>query len=378
MAEESGQKTEKPTPKRKAEARKQGQIPRSPDLVSWVLVLVSSWLIPGLVVNLYRELGRYFQDLGQAVGAGELDAFMGEGRVFAVRTGLTLGVFLAVLMGAAAVGMVAQGGVTLSPEAIKPKLSHLSPRAGVKRLFSTQSAVETAKAVVRLAVLALLVDHAARNFVAAYLGGGRRDLGSVGAALAASLISVLRLGAMAGVLVGLADYAWQRRRINKRLMMTKEEIRQEARTSEGDPLVKGRRRQMHARLSRNQMLAAVSDASVVVVNPTHVAVALAYRPGSVPTVVAKGGDGLALRIRERAFEAGVPVVEARPLARVLFDTLEVGAEVPAQMYEAVAIVIAFVMRTPRSAFGRLVRRVSVPASTIGAPPPPPDGPDGPG
>jgi flagellar biosynthetic protein FlhB len=115
-------------------------------------------------------------------------------------------------------------------------------------------------------------------------------------------------------------------------------------------------------------LAAVGDASVVVVNPTHVAVALAYRAGAVPKVVAKGGDELARRIRERAFETGVPVVEARPLARILHDLIDVGAEVPAHLYEAVAIVIAFVMRTPATALTGAIRQVNVPASKLAPPP----------
>lgn len=364
MAAEGGQKTEKPTPKRLSEARRTGQIPRSPDLVGWVVVLVSSYVLPVAVGGLYRELTRYFTRMAEAAQAGEMEAFMAQARATAINTGLVFGPFLALVMVLSAVGLATQGGVTLSGHGLKPKLSHLSPAAGFKRLVSTQSAVDTAKAAVRLVVLVILVYRQSRAFISAYMSGTRRDLAVVGPELAASLLSVMRLAAMAGVGVGLVDYLYQRRKVHKKLMMSKEEIKQEARSSEGDPLTRGRRRSLHAKLSRNQMLAAVSEASVVVVNPTHVAVALSYQPGSVPTVVAKGGDGLAQRIRQLAFEAGVPVVEARPLARVLFDTLEVGAEVPAQMYEAVAIVIAFVMRTPRSAFDRMVRRVNVPASKV--------------
>ena len=364
MADEAGQKTEKPTPKRLAEARRMGQIPRSPDLVGWVVVLVASFVLPALVGGIYRELAGYFARMTEAARAGEMDAFMAQGRGVAVRAGLVFGPFLALVMVLSAVGLATQGGVTLSGHGLRPKLSNLSPAAGLKRLVSPQSAVDTAKAAVRLLVLTALVYRQSRSFIAAYMSGTQRDLGAVGPMLAASLLSVMRLAAMAGVVVGLADYAYQRHKVDKKLRMSKTEIRQESRSSEGDPLIRGRRRSLHAKLSRNQMLAAVSGASVVVVNPTHVAVALAYQPGSVPTVVAKGGDGLAQRIRQLAFDAGVPVVEVRPLARVMFDSLEVGAEVPAQMYEAVAIVIAFVMRTPRGAFDGLVRRVNMPASKI--------------
>lgn len=364
MADDNGQKTEKPTPKRQQEARRQGQIPRSPDLTGWLVVLVSTWLLPALVGRLARELRTYVFEMSAAVEAHETEAFMmGTGRLIP-RLVVAMAPYLALVMVITAASLAAQGGVTLTGEAMKPKAERLSLRQGVKRLISTQSAVDTVKAVVRLAVLAALVANASRSLIADYLNGTTRDLSAVGPQLAASLLLVMRAAAFAGVVVGLADYIYQRRKISKRLMMSKEEIKQEARTTEGDPMIKSRRRAIHARLSRNQMLAAVSDASVVVVNPTHVAVALAYAPGRVPTVVAKGGDLLAERIRERAFEAGVPVVEARPLARVLFDTLDVGAEIPAAMYEAVAIVIAFVMRTPRHRFGRNIRRVNVPASKV--------------
>ncbi len=371
MADDNGQKTEKPTPKRLAEARRQGQIPRSPDLTGWLVVLVSTWLLPSLVGRLARELRTYMADMAAAVEAHETEAFMmGTGRLIP-RLVVAMAPYLALVMVITAVSLAAQGGVTLTGEAMKPKLERLSLRQGVKRLVSTQSAVDTAKAAVRLTVLAALVANASRGLIADYLNGTPRDLSAVGPHLAASLLLIMRAAAFAGVVVGLADYIYQRRKISKRLMMSKEEIKQEARSTEGDPMIKSRRRAIHARLSRNQMLAAVSDASVVVVNPTHVAVALAYAPGRVPRVVAKGGDLLAERIRERAFEAGVPVVEVRPLARVLFDTLDVGAEIPAAMYEAVAIVIAFVMRTPRNRFGRSIRRVNVPISKVPSPSPGP-------
>jgi flagellar biosynthetic protein FlhB len=364
MAENNAQKTEKPTPKRLNEARNRGQIPRSVDLVGWCLVLISTFVLPPTIAQLGRVLTDYLTRLGDAVRVGETDAFMSDSGSVVGQVSAVLAPFLILVVVFTAGGLAAQGGVTLSAETMKPKLERLSLKAGVRRLVSTQSAVDTVKAVVRLGVLALLVAKVATGLVASYMNGSSRDLSVVGPHLGASLLLVIRLAAFSGVLVGVADYAYQRRKVGRQLMMSKEEIKQEVRSTEGDPMVRGRRRALHAKLSRNQMLAAVGDASVVMVNPTHVAVALSYSQGSVPKVVAKGGDRLASRIRERAFEAGVPVVEVRPLARVLFDTLEVGAEIPAQMYEAVAIVIAFVMRAPRPAFGRTVRRVNVPTSKL--------------
>lgn len=367
MAEKSpGQKTEKPTPKRLIEARKEGQIPRSTDLVGWLVVLLASFLVPMLVTQMYDVLATWFWRMSQAAAAGELEAYINESEHLLFGTAIAVMPFLVFVMVVTVAAMATQGGITLTGVPLKPKLNRLSPIAGFKRLFSLQSLLDTAKALLRLIVLGLLVANVAAELTASYLTGTARDLSVVGPQLADTLLDLVRLGALAGVVVGFGDYAFQRRKIGKQLMMSMEDIKQESRSTEGDPMVKGRRRALHAKLSRNQMLSAVSDASVVVVNPTHVAVALRYAPGSVPTVVAKGGDALAAKIRERAFDAGVPVVEARPLARVLFDTLDVGAEVPAAMYEAVAIVIAFIMRTPRRAADRSVRTVNVPASKVRA------------
>lgn len=365
MAGDSAQKTEKPTPKKLAEARKKGQIPRSPDMIGWLSVLVVSFVLPGQLRSLHRIFVGYFAQFGQAVAAGDLEMEVGSARGLFVDIGLAITPMLLVAFVVTATGLAVQGGVVLSADPLKPKLERISIKSGVKRLVSAQSVVDTIKAVVRLIVLAALVSGIARSALSSHLGAGGVNLGASGRDLGLSLLLLLRLAALAGLLVGVADYAFQRHKMAKQLKMSKHEVKQESRTSDGDPMLRSRRRSIHAQLSRNQMLSAVGDASVVVVNPTHVAVALSYEAGAIPTVVAKGGDELALRIRERAFEAGIPVVEARPLARMLHDDLDVGAEVPAQLYEAVAIVIAFVMRSPQTAFERMVRTVSVPASKLG-------------
>jgi flagellar biosynthetic protein FlhB len=367
VADDASQRTEKPTPKRLREARRRGQIPRSPDLVGWFALLVASFVLPVLFRALHRVMVDYFARFGQGVQAGEWSAMIRESGSIFSQVGLVLLPFLALVVVLTAGGLAAQGGVTPTAQVLRPKFERISPKAGLKRLVSTQSAVETVKAVVRLAFLALLLANVSSGFVASYINGASRDLASASAELGASLLLVVRLAAFVGVAIGVADYGFQRRKVGKQLKMTRHELKQEQRSTEGDPMVKSRRRSMHARLSRNQILAAVNDASVVIVNPMHVAVALSYVPGGVPTVVAKGTGTLAARIRERAFQAKVPVVEAPPLARLLNETIAIGAEVPAQLYEAVAIVIAFVMRLPAPPFERLVRRVNVPRSKLAEP-----------
>lgn len=364
MAGETAQRTEKPTPKRLREARRRGQIPRSSDLVGWLAVLIGSFALPYLARSMFRSLAAYFAQTRDLVAAGRYSDAMAESMVVTRGLGLALGSFLALVLAVTAVGMSVQGGITLTTEPLRPRLERISPKAGLKRLVSAQSAVDTAKAAVRLVVLGVIVWAFTRSFLAAYLAGTESDLGALGPGLASVLLLVVRLAAAVGLVIGLGDYVFQRHKVAKSLRMSKHEVKQETKTTEGDPMVRSRRRAMHAKVGRNQMLAAVGDASVVVVNPTHVAVALRYEPGGVPVVVAKGGDELALRIRDRAFEAEVPVVEARPLARILHDTLDVGAEVPAEMYEAVAIVIAFVMNAPPLSVEGLVRRVNVPPSAL--------------
>lgn len=365
MADNKGaQRSEKPTPKRLREARRKGQIPRSPDLVGWLTLLAASFVVPALAKGMLGSLSEYFYSIQQALGAGEFQVAMATAGGLMQGVALVFVPFLLFIAVVTAGGMAVQGGVTLSAEPLRPKLERISPKAGLKRLVSAQSVVDTGKAVFRLAVLVFLVFQVMMSQISGYLGGTSRALGPTGLEIGASLLLIVRLAAIVGVAVGFGDYAFQRHKIAKQLKMTKDEVKRENRNTEGDPLIRSRRRSQHAKVSQNLMLAAVGDASVVLVNPTHVAVALAYEPGGVPKVVAKGGDELAARIRERAMAADVPVVEVRPLARLLHDLIDVGNEVPAHLYEAVAIVIAFVMKSPQTSVDGSVRRVAIPNSKL--------------
>jgi flagellar biosynthetic protein FlhB len=365
MADNKGaQRSEKPTPKRLREARRKGQIPRSPDLVGWLTLLVASLVIPAMLRGLQDTFNTYLFTIRQALAAGEFQAAINNAGGLISGVGLVVVPFLLFLTFVTAGGMAVQGGITLSVEPLRPKLERISPKAGIKRLVSPQSLVDTGKAVFRLAILVFLVFQLMMGQISSYLGGTSRALGPIGTEVGSSLLLLVRLAAVIGIAVGLGDYAFQRWKVGKQLKMTKDEVKRENRNTEGDPLIRSRRRQQQLKLSQNLMLAAVGEASVVVVNPTHVAVALSYDPGGVPKVVAKGADAVAARIRERAFDADVPVVEVRPLARMLHDLIDVGQEVPAHLYEAVAIVIAFVMKTPAATVSGSIRRVSIPNSKL--------------
>lgn len=363
--DDSGQKTEKPTPKKLRDARKKGQIPRSVDLVQWVTLLAASFVLPFTLDRLIRRSGRDFQATFQMAATGELGPTLGHVASSAGSAVIGLIPLFALVVVSSILGMAAQGGLVLTADPIKPKWERVSPKAGFKRVFGVQSLMESGKAVVRLLVLSALV--ATTLFAAA-----RDHLIANGLALRVStdllidqMVLLLRLAALIGALVGLADYAFQRWQMMKKLKMSKQEVKQEAKNTEGDPMIRSRRRQAHAKLSRNQMLSAVNGAAVVVVNPTHYSVALAYDDdGEAPVVVAKGTDELAFRIRERARLAEVPIVESPPLARALHASVEVNDMIPESFFEAVAIVLAFVMRPRANKTASATRRVHVPLSKL--------------
>jgi flagellar biosynthetic protein FlhB len=358
---DSGIRTEKPTPRRRREARQEGQIARSPDLVQWIALLAATFVLPATVSAAMGRLDSTTRQLLEVSASGHPGATYGRlGEMLWIMV-VSLAPLFGLLVLVTAGGLALQGGITLAPKALLPKWERISPKAGFKRLFSAESLMETAKAVTRLAVFAVVIWVVVMGAIRPLLSGAPVELASAGSMLGGALLLALRVAAVAGIVVGVADYFFQRHMMERRLMMSKYDIHQEMKSTEGDPVVRGRRRVAHRKLSRNAVLSAVDDASVVVVNPTHVAVALRYRDGAgAPQVVAKGGDEVARRIRERAIASGVPVVEARSLARVLFDTVKVGDHIPPELFEAVAIVLAFVMRDRRPRWGRGVRSLRVP------------------
>lgn len=339
------QKTEKPTPQRRKEARRQGQIARSPDIAGWVVLLGCSYLLPDTTARVAGALGDVTHRFGDV-------AARREPRLAAelLGTGLagSLAAVLPVLVFGAALGLaatLAQVGFVFSGKALAPKAERLNPLAGLKRLFSARSLWETTKAVGKVAVIAAVAVPAVTDLAHELVGGTAVSLPILLDHVAGRVLSLVRAVALTALILAFADYAYQRRQVNRSLMMTKAEVKQELKSSEGDPMVKGKIRALQRAASRNRMLAAVGDANVVVMNPTHVAVALRYRPHEgVPRVVAKGRDHVALRIRDRAQASEVPVIEAPPLARALYHACELEQEIPFRLFDGVAKVLAFVHR----------------------------------
>lgn len=355
MAEDG--KTEKPTPKKLKDSRKEGQFPRTMDAATWLSIAAAAALLPrscSMLADAFRDL--YADHLTSVVQDP------GPARVLAVLADLPKAVLLPVApvglaaMAGAILGTAAQG-VYLTSKTIKPKASRLSLKQGAKRIFGTQAIWEAVKALTKVVVISVVVVVLGRALLPGLIGAGIMPLAITLDRTRDGVETLLWTTTVTGLMLAGADYGFQRWRVMKELRMTPREIRDEMRQSEGDPAVKGAMRARQMAISRNRMLSAVSGADVVVVNPTHFAVALKYERGrGAPRVIAKGTDSLALKIREAAREHRVPVVEDKPLARTLYRVCDVDDEIPAELYLAVARILAFVMAAGRPARSAGARR----------------------
>lgn len=342
MADDAG-KTEKPTPKKLRDSRKEGQFPRTPDAPVWVGLAAGVVMLPKAVSVTTGRLQEVFAALPVVANdPSEAQVF----KVLAKVPGAVLAGTLPVAAGAglAALAVVAAQGVHPSSKALKPKFSRLSPKQGIKRMFGTQAVWEAAKAFLKVSVLAVVVLVTGRHLVPDLMASGAVPLSQTVARAKSGFSAVIWSAVLVGVALAVADYLYQRRSVGKKLRMSPKDIKDEMKQTEGDPMLKGAIRSKQIAMSRNRMLAAVETADAVLVNPTHIAVAVKYQVGAgAPRVVAKGAGAVATKIRERARTARVPVIEDKPLARALYRVCEIGDEIPSELYMAVARVLAFVM-----------------------------------
>ena len=346
----AGEKTEKATPKKRKEAREKGQVARSTDLQGAVVLIAGIVAIgsagPGLVQRMGDVMRGAIEQISDPSivskqGIGLLMLSAGKATLLAVAP-----IALACMLGgiASSVGMV---GFRPSGKALKPDFRRINPLSGAKNLFGPNALVETGKSIAKVGVVAAIVAVALLPKLPEFggmVGLSPTDFGSI---LATDMDSLVKRAAFAYLFIGLADFAWQKRRTEKSMKMDKQEVRDEAKNANLPAEVRSmiRRRQMEA--SRKRMMADVPTADVVVTNPTHYSVALRYDTarGDAPEVVAKGKGIIALRIRELAAEHGVPVIPDPPLARGLYASVEIGHLIPEEFFGAVAAVLAFVYRT---------------------------------
>ena len=243
----------------------------------------------------------------------------------------------------AILGGFMQVGLKPSAKPLKPKWERINPFKGLKRMVSPMSVWEGVKSTLKVAVIAGAAYPALRGVAEVLAGAERPPVESVALIVGTGMLTILRNAALAGLVIAVVDYLLQRRKTLKGMKMTKQEVRDEHKQQEGDPMLKGAIRERQMRMSRNRMMADVANADAVIVNPTHIAVALSYDAAKgAPRVLAKGSGAVATRIREQAELHGVPIVRDVPLARTLHKVCEIGHEVPLDMYEAVARLLAFV------------------------------------
>jgi type III secretion protein U len=349
MADDSGDKTEKPTDKRLQDARKKGDIAKGKELTSTATLL--AWLVTGaLCLQLGAERAAALcEAMFARIAAGWREEGFGHVAALLGWQSAELAVLLVALLmiPVAAIGTLVeylQAGPVLAFEKVAPKLEHLNPAEGIKRMFSLDNLVELLKGILKTALLlgigwvvALVLLPDAMRLAA----GGDRPVQHFGALVWEATVSTLAW--TVGVFMGVAflDTVWTRHRFTKKLRMSMRDIKQEMKESEGDPLLKQQRKQAHAEWSQRNQTSAARGANALVVNPTHVAIAIDFEPGRcpVPTISAKGEDHVARAMREAAEEAGVPIVRNVPLARELLARCEEGEVVPPDLFDVLAEVI---------------------------------------
>lgn len=339
---DKAQKTEPATAKKIKDARKEGQVAKSQEVASWTSTLAMTLLLPWVFSRASRLLQELFAQVRDLIVEPDLAlaiALFGDALLDALLVVAPVAVGLMVV---GVVANLAQVGFTPSPKALKPKLNRLNPLPGLKRLFGAKTMWNACKEVIKLVLLSVFAYRAVDGFLPVVTDAGGLALGAVLSATADAALGFLRNVAFLGLVLAAADYMMQKKQMATELKMTKQEVKDENKQAEGDPMLKGQIRERQFRMSRNRMMSDVASADVVLVNPTHVAVALKYDAGGgAPRVVAKGAGAVAAKIRERAQENRVPMVRDVPLARALHKSCEVGDEIPAEMYAAVARVLAF-------------------------------------
>lgn len=349
MPDDLGERTEEATPKRRQDAREEGNVPRSQDFAAAVLLLgvtLALWwggrilLDQGALLLDHALAGDWLSDPLRVEGVGP---FAGQLALHAARLAAPV---LLIAWAVGALGQVTQIGWLFAPRAVAPKLSKLDPIRGAQRLFGLSGIVKAALdggkvAAVILVTVVTIMQHRETmvNLPVLTVGEALVEIGILVLDLSLRVIALL-------LLLGVLDLAWQRHRHARDLRMTRQEVKDELKQTEGDPDVKRRRLRMQQQIAMQRIRAAVPKADVVVTNPEHISVAIRYDAATMaaPVVVAKGADHVALRIRQIALAAGVPIVERKPLARALYRAVDVGRPIPAEFYKAVAEILAYVYR----------------------------------
>lgn len=341
-----GEKTEEPTAKKRADARKKGQVGRSQELNTAFVLLVGFFTLKLLWDSIYLSIASYttyvFTNLNQSVDTENIiHIFIG---IIVVLAKTAFPVMFAIMLIGLAINFF-QVGLNFNTESIEFKLDKLNPINGFGRIFSKRSLVELAKSFFKILVIGFFLYRFIHEQILAMPQFMFFDL-TTSLALVAEIIFQMAFIVIGVIMImALMDYGYQKWQTTQDLKMTKQEVKDEMKQSEGDPQIKGKIRQKQRQMAMARMMKEVPKADVIVTNPTHYAIALSYQQGmSAPLVVAKGQDLVAQRIKEIAREARVPIIENKPLARAIYAAVQIGDVIPQELYQAVAEVLAYVYR----------------------------------
>jgi len=350
MPESGGQeRTEKATPKRRQEARKKGQVAQSREIPSVIILMTAmaffyfagSWMLGNLslvISGIYGQL-----DTMRLDAVSEVSAFSAE--IFKKALLILIPFFVPILIAGLA-GNISQIGFEMHGEPMRPKLTKLNPISGLKKLVSLRSLVELVKSIIKILFIGGIAIGIVKKETAAMPALMQQEVFDILLFIGKAAFKILFFVGLALIILAFFDYVYQRWQYEQSLKMTKQEVKDERKQSEGDPKVKGRIRRVQLELARRRMMEAVPTADVVITNPVHLAVALKFDAVKMiaPTIVAKGSGYVAERIKEIAKNHQVPIVENKPLAQALHKMAEIGDFIPVELYRAVAEVLAYVYR----------------------------------
>jgi len=345
---DDAQKTEDPTQKRLADSRKKGQVAQSREINNWVMISAGAFVVLALGPSMMTRFKNMFRTLVEQAHSLPNSPYGLDYVIvsLAKETAMILLLPFLIFIVAAMAAPLLQIGLLFSTETIQPKLSKISPVSGAKRLFSLRSIVEFLKGLFKISlvggvIFVLMAPYFAsiEHFVGLPIPLALSELHSLIFRLLIGVISVLTV-------IAVIDYIYQRMEHNKKLRMSKQEIKDEFKQTEGDPQIKAKLAELRQIKARTRMMASVPEADVVITNPTHYAIALKYDPEQMdaPVMIAKGMDDVALRIKDLAKEHNITIVENPPLARGLYDGLEINDMIPGEFFKAVAEVISYVFK----------------------------------
>lgn len=360
---ETGERTERATEKRMKEVREKGQLSRSQDLTAWVGVGAAVIMLPGVIRRGSDALAdQMFTAVSMAAHPDPRVALRALETALGTLANILGPMFLAVVAAVAAAAAI-QGGIRFKK--FEGKFEQFDLLKGLKNVVGTQALWNGAKALLKTAVVGLVLYVVVQGMVPILLQAGGLQISELLAAAGRGVLELVQFAVAAGMLLALADVFVVSRRNRKKTRMTKKEVRDENKNSDGDPMIKAARRQRQLSMARSRMMSAVATADVVLINPVHVAVALRYEPGkSAPRVVAKGADRVAARIRAEADAKKVPMVRDIPLARALHGACDLGAEIPVELYSQVAAVLAFVIALKKRGAAAGTHQILPAGSTI--------------